>query len=95
MLFYLQFVKPSKTLADILHVMLQARIRLTTLREASASADEELSLDSSAAFLATSCYDISQVHFCMLAGRVQNDGEVESKTGLPWVSAGIGGPCHL
>ena len=70
MLCYLQFVKPSKTLVDILHVMLQARTRLTS-REASATAGEELSLDSSAAFLATSCDDISQVHFFMLAGRVQ------------------------
>ena len=70
MLFHLQIVHPSKILADIFYVMLQARTKLTS-REALATADEELSLDSSAALLVTSYYDISQVHFCMLAGRAQ------------------------
>jgi hypothetical protein len=50
--------------------MLQTRTKLTS-REALATADEELSLDSSAAFLVTSYYGISQVHFCMLAGMAQ------------------------
>lgn len=70
MFFHLQIVQPSKILADILYVMLQARNRLTS-REVLATADEELSLDSSAAFLVTSCYDISQIYFCMLSGRAQ------------------------
>jgi hypothetical protein len=55
---------------NILYVILQARGRLTSGEEL-ARADEELGLDTSAAFFVTSCYAISQVHFWMLAGRAR------------------------